>query len=63
VTLSSLVLQVAAAARVLASAGAHLDTPTLNGLVSLLLIGLAVVLIVEATRASQSPPRAEAPAA
>jgi carbon starvation protein len=63
VTLWSLVLQVAAAARVLASAGAHLDTPTLNGLVSLLLIGLAVVLIVEATRASQSPPRAEAPAA
>jgi carbon starvation protein len=63
VTLWSLVLQVMAAARVLAAGGVHLDTPTLNGLVALLLIALAAVLIVEAARTLQSPPRVEAPAA
>ena len=63
VTLWSLVLQVTAAARVLAASGVRLDTPTLNGLVALLLIALAAVLIVEAARALQSPPRVEAPAA
>jgi carbon starvation protein len=62
ITLWSLILQVTAAARVLAASGVHLDTPALNGLVSLLLIGLAAVLIVEAVRALQSPPRAEAAA-
>jgi hypothetical protein len=63
VTLWSLVLQVMAAARVLAASGVRLDAPTLNGLVALLLIALAAVLIVEAARALQSPPRVEAPAA
>jgi carbon starvation protein len=63
VTLWSLVLQVMAAARVLAVSGVHLDAPTLNGLVALLLVALAAVLIVEAARALQSPPRVEAPAA
>jgi carbon starvation protein len=63
VTLWSLVLQVAAAARLLATTGARLDAPTLNGFVALLLIALAAVLIVEAARALQSSPRAQAPAA
>jgi carbon starvation protein len=63
ITLWSLVLQVAAAARMLATTGARLDAPTLNGLVAVLLVALAAVLIVEAARALQSPPRTQAPAA
>lgn len=62
-TLWSLVLQVTGAWRTLASAGARLDAPALNGLVSLLLIGLALVLMMEAARALQARSAAEAPSA
>jgi carbon starvation protein len=57
VTLWSLVLQVRTAAATLAAAGVRFDTVTLNGLVSVLLIGLAVVLIVEGGNAVRSAPR------
>jgi carbon starvation protein len=60
VTLSSLVVQVLAAARSLAASGARLDAPTLNGAVSLLLIALAAVLVVEAARVMRAPARASA---
>ena len=53
ITLWSLVLQVRTAALTLAASGLHVDTVMLNGLVSVLLIGLAVVLIVEGFRAVQ----------
>ena len=62
-TLWSLVLQVMAAGRTVASAGIHLDTHSLNGFVSVLLIGLALVLIVEAARALQAGGRPQASAA
>jgi hypothetical protein len=51
ITLWSLVLQVRTAAGTLAASGLRLDTVMLNGLVSVLLIGLAVVLIREGYRA------------
>jgi carbon starvation protein len=54
-TLWSLLAQVAAAGRALAATGARLDTQAVNGMVSVVLLALAVVLIVEALRA---PPRA-----
>lgn len=57
VTLSSLVMQVLAAARTLTASGARLDAPTLNGAVSLLLIALAAVLVVEAARAVRARPQ------
>jgi carbon starvation protein len=63
ITLWSLVLQVMDAARALATGGLRLDTPTLNGLVALLLIALAAVTILEAARALRSSPRVQAPAA
>jgi carbon starvation protein len=56
VTLWSLVLQVAAAARAAAAGGLRLDTPTLNALVSVLLIALAVVLVIEAARSVRGKP-------
>lgn len=63
VTLWSLVLQVGAAAAAVSASGARLDVVSLNGIVSLLLIGLAVVLIVEGFRAVQPGPRAQTTAA
>ena len=51
VTLWSLVLQAASAARALAESGLHFGTTTLNGAVSVVLLGLATVLIVEAIKA------------
>ena len=64
VTLWSLVLQVrTAAASVAASSGLRLDTVTLNGLVSVLLIVLAVVLIIEGVRAVQPRSPAQTSAA
>jgi carbon starvation protein len=57
VTLWSLVLQVSAAAGALVTSGLRFDTVTLNALVSVLLIGLAVVLIVEGVHAALSAPR------
>ena len=62
VTLSSLVMQVLAAARTLTASGARLDAPTLNGAVSLLLIALAAVLVVEAARAVRARPPVRASA-
>jgi carbon starvation protein len=51
ITLWSLAGQIRAAAAVIAETGARLDATTLNGVVCVLLIGLAVVLLVEAARA------------
>jgi carbon starvation protein len=51
ITLWSLVLQIAAAVRLAAGAGLRPDTATLNGVVSVLLLALALVLIREAVRA------------
>jgi len=50
VTLTSLVAQVMAAARLVAESGARMTTPTMNGAVSLVLLVLALVLIAEAVR-------------
>jgi carbon starvation protein len=55
VTLWSLVLQIAAAFRVVVSAGLQLDAGTLNGAVSLLLLALALILVYEAVRAVRQP--------
>jgi carbon starvation protein len=71
VTLWSLVLQVRTAAAAAFASGPRLDVVSLNGIVSILLIGLAVVLIVEgvkavlsaARNASSSAPRQGDPAA
>jgi len=63
VTLSSLAMQIVAAARIVAASGVRLTTPTMNGAVSLLLLVLALVLIAEAARAMRSGPAARASAA
>jgi carbon starvation protein len=63
ITLWSLVLQVRTAAATLAASGLHVDTVMLNGLVSVMLIGLAVVLIVEGFRAIQPAHRPQTTAA
>jgi carbon starvation protein len=55
VTVWSLVLQALAAAKAVAAAGLRLDVPTFNGLVSALLIALALVLAVEAAKALRPP--------
>jgi carbon starvation protein len=55
VTLSSLVLQAVAAVRGVAERGLHLDPGILNGVVSVLLLGLALVLIREAVKAMRLP--------
>jgi carbon starvation protein len=55
VTLWSLVVQIAGAARALASSGLHFGTSTLNGAVSVVLLALAVVLILEAAKAVRVP--------
>jgi carbon starvation protein len=57
VTLWSLVLQVRAAAGALATAGPRFDAATLNGIVSVMLIALAVVLIIEGANAVLSASR------
>jgi carbon starvation protein len=54
VTLASLGLQVLAAAHIVATSGARLSTPTMNGAVSLVLLVLAMVLIAEAARSVRS---------
>jgi carbon starvation protein len=53
VTLWSLVLQVRTVAAAVAASGLRLDAALLNGIVSVLLIALAIVLIVEGLRAVQ----------
>jgi carbon starvation protein len=63
VTLWALLLQARTAAAAISASGAHLDAVTLNGLMSLLLIALAVVLIVEGVRAAQPGRHAETNAA
>ena len=55
ITVWSLVLQVLGAVRATGVAGFKLDAPTFNGGVSLLLIGLALVLAVEAVKALRAP--------
>jgi carbon starvation protein len=55
VTLYSLVLQALGAARALGASGLHFGTTTLNGGVSVVLLGLATVLIVEAVKAIRAP--------
>jgi carbon starvation protein len=54
VTVTSLVLQILAAARAVAASGAHWSAPTLNGAVSLALLLLALVLVAEAARSVRS---------
>jgi hypothetical protein len=54
ITLWSLVAQVIAVVRSSASSGLRLDTPTLNGLVCVMLIALVAVLVREAVRAVMS---------
>jgi carbon starvation protein len=63
ITVSSLVLQVMAAARALAASGGRFDAATLNGVVSLALMVLAGVLVLEAARAVRSGARTAASAA
>jgi carbon starvation protein len=63
VTLWSLVLQVFSAYGVLSRTGLRLDAPTLNGIVSLLLVVLALVLIREAARTLRSTPPLKSAAA
>jgi carbon starvation protein len=61
VTLSSLVLQARAAFQGVAARGLHLDPASLNGVVSVLLIALALVLVVEAWKALRLRGPAPAP--
>jgi carbon starvation protein len=63
ITLWSLVLQARTAAATLAHSGLQVNTVSLNGLVSVLLIGLALVLIVEGFRAVQPGRRSQPTAA
>jgi carbon starvation protein len=55
VTVWSLILQASAAGRSVATSGWRVDTTTLNGAVSLVLIVLAVILVVEALRTLRGP--------
>ena len=55
VTLWSLILQASAAGRSVATSGWRVDTTTLNGAVSLVLIVLAVIQVVEALRTLRGP--------
>jgi hypothetical protein len=50
ITVWSLVAQVATVVRATAASGLRLDTPTLNGLVCVLLMALVAVLVREAVR-------------
>jgi carbon starvation protein len=63
ITLWSLVLQARAAAAALAASGLRLDTVLLNGIVSVLLVGLALILIVEGLRAARAASPAQPTAA
>jgi carbon starvation protein len=63
VTLWSLVLQVRTVGASIAARGVQLDAALLNGVVSVMLIALAVVLIVEGVRAVQPTSPAQSSAA
>jgi carbon starvation protein len=63
ITLWSLVLQARAAAAALAASGLRLDTVLLNGIVSVLLVALALILIVEGFRAARDTSPAHSTAA
>jgi carbon starvation protein len=63
VTLWSLVLQIRSGWATLTTSGMHLDASTLNGVVSTLLLVLAVVMIVEAVRAIRTAPPVQTAAA
>jgi carbon starvation protein len=54
VTVTSLALQILAAARIVAASGLRVSTPTMNGAVALVLLLLALVLIAEAARVVRS---------
>jgi carbon starvation protein len=56
ITLWSLVAQIAAVVRSTAASGFRLDTPTLNGIVCVMLIALAAVLVREAVRVVRAGP-------
>jgi hypothetical protein len=62
ITLWSLTLQVWSAVLRFGREGPRLDAPTLNGVVSVLLMALALALVREAVRAVRAP-AAQAPAA
>jgi carbon starvation protein len=55
ITLASLLMQIRAAAAQVAAHGVRLDVGDLNGVVSVLLFGLALVQVVEAARAWNRP--------
>ena len=61
-TVWSLVLQIRSAVRATAATGLHLNIATLNGIVCVLLLTLAVVLVAEAAQALRAP-RVQATAA
>ncbi len=56
ITLWSLIVQIIAAARAVATAGLSLSVPVLNGAVAVLLMGLALAILVEAARALRAAP-------
>jgi carbon starvation protein len=58
ITLWSLVAQVAAVVRSTAASGFRLDTPTLNGVVCVMLLALVAVVVREAVRAVRAGPEA-----
>jgi carbon starvation protein len=62
ITVWSLVLQVRTAARELLEVGPRLDAVVINGIVSLLLLVLALVLVGEAVRTTRAGAPAAAPA-
>jgi carbon starvation protein len=62
ITVWSLVLQIRSAARAAAATGLHLDLATINGVVCVLLLLLAVVMVAEAAQALRAP-RVQATAA
>jgi carbon starvation protein len=62
ITVWSLVVQIRTGGETLLVSGAHLDAATLNGIVSTLLLLLAIVLVIEAVRAVRSAPAGAAAA-
>jgi carbon starvation protein len=62
VTVTALALQVLAAGRIVAVSGMQINTPTMNGAASLVLLVLALVLVAEAVRSVRAgaAPRASA---
>ena len=59
ITVWSLVVQVATVVRATVASGFRLDTPTLNGFVCVLLLGLVMILLGEAVRVVRGGPAAK----